>query len=318
MIPLLILILWAIAGDADPAIAPLGIRRHISSLLGGSSSGRPSSGGSNSMVMDVFYVSHGSPMLPFEEIPARDFFKGMAKLVKHKPKAILMVSGHWETRDPMVSTTARNPTIHDFYGFPRELYELKYEAPGAPDVARRAKQLLQDAGFKQAGEDPKRGLDHGAWVPLWLAFPDADIPVFQLSLQSHKDAAYHYRLGRALTPLTREGVLIIGSGTTTHNLRHMLPTVPDWGKAFDDWLYDCLIHQRYDEVTQFMDKAPYAKLNHPTPDHFLPLLVALGAAGEGATAQAIHRSWHGSFSMASYVFKPAVGAPGPQQQQQEL
>lgn len=245
-------------------------------------------------------------MLPFENIPARDFLKGLSKLVGRRPKAILVVSGHWDTREPMVSTTPTNPTIYDFYGFPRELYQLKYDAAGAPEVARRAKQLLLEAGFK-ASEDPRRGLDHGAWVPLWLAYPEVDVPVFQVSLQSNRDAAYHFKLGRALSPLKDEGVLIFASGTTTHNLREIIfDRTPSWAKAFDEWLYDCLTHQRYDDVVDFMNKGPYAKKNHPTPDHFLPLIVALGAAGEGAISEAVHRSFHGSFSMTSYVFKPAV------------
>ncbi|KAJ7556387.1 hypothetical protein O6H91_05G080600 [Diphasiastrum complanatum] len=264
----------------------------------------------NSEVMETYYVSHGSPMLPLEETPATQFFKGLGNSIKQKPKAILVVSGHWNTRELMVNSGAKHSTIHDFYGFPRELYQLRYDAPGAPEVAKRVQELLQEAGYKSV-EDPKRGLDHGAWIPLLLMYPKADIPVIQLSLQPQKDGLHHYNVGRALAPLTKEGVLIIGSGTTTHNLRSIgsYETTPTWAKAFDSWLNDALINGRFDEVIHYLEKGPHAETAHPTPDHFVPLLVALGAAGEGAKTKRVHHSWElQTMSMASFSFTPVASS----------
>ncbi|CAN6458433.1 unnamed protein product [Victoria cruziana] len=184
--------------------------------------------------------------------------------------------------------------------------QLKYPAPGAPELARRVKELLQGAGFKKVKEDKSRGLDHGTWVPLMLMYPNADIPVCQLSIQLHKDAGYHYNMGKALSPLREEGVLVMGSGSATHNLRTMMPdgTPPSkWAIDFDTWLKDSLLNGRYEDVNDYLNKAPYAKMAHPWPDHFYPLHVAMGAAGEEAKAELLHHSWtNGSMSYASYRF----------------
>lgn len=220
-----------------------------------------------------------------------------------------MVSGHWDTREPAVNVVDRNDTIYDFYGFPDPMYKLKYTSPGAPELAKRVKELLLASGFKQVHEDKKRGLDHGAWVPLMFMYPEADIPVCQLSIQSDKDGTYHYNMGRALAPLKEEGVLIIGSGATTHNLRAIQPNdspTPSWAIEFDAWLKDALLQGRYEDVNQFDVKAPHAKKAHPRPDHFFPLHVAMGAAGENAEAKLVHHSWsNGTLSYASYQFTAA-------------
>lgn len=247
-------------------------------------------------------------MLPLEDIPARDFLRQWRDHLPEKPKAIVAVSAHWNTAHPSVTTAAQNTTIHDFYGFPPELYKLQYSAPGAPELARQVKGLLQAAGFNSVQEDAKWGLDHGAWVPLYLMYPDMDIPVCQLSVQPQKGGLHHYNLGKALSSLRNEGVLIMASGSATHNLRYISSsnTVPAWASAFDNWLNDALINGRFEEVIEFEKYAPDAKKAHPSPEHFYPLLVALGAAGEDAKARRIHASWaHATLSMACFSFNAA-------------
>uniref|UniRef100_A0A0C9QLF7 TSA: Wollemia nobilis Ref_Wollemi_Transcript_28368_1092 transcribed RNA sequence n=1 Tax=Wollemia nobilis TaxID=56998 RepID=A0A0C9QLF7_9CONI len=258
---------------------------------------------------NTYFISHGSPFIVVEDIPAANFLRNWSKIEPKKPKAILIISAHWETSEPTVNVVTRNSTIYDFYGFPTQLYQMSYDAPGAPELGKRVKELLMKAGFKTVLEDPRRGLDHGAWMPLSLMYPDAGIPVCQLSVQTHKNGAHHYMMGRALAPLRAEGVLIIGSGSATHNLmtlRDPSALPPARAKAFDGWLTEALINGRYDEVNNFEEKAPYARQAHPEPDHFYPLHVALGAAGEGATAELMHTSWSlDSLSYSSYVFNSA-------------
>jgi len=249
-------------------------------------------------------------MQAFENTPATDFLKSFSNLHMHeRPKAIIAISGHWDTAVPSVTVASRNSTVHDFYGFPKVAYELEYTAPGAPELAKRVKELLLKAGFKTVVEDNKRGLDHGAWIPLMLMYPEADIPVIQLSVQSSKDGAHHYKLGRALTSLKDEGYLILGSGTATHNLRQLdrnATGVELWVKEFDQWLYESLTNNRYEDVINWSTKAPHARRAHPSSDHFMPLLIALGAAGEAPTSERIHSSFElGTLSMASFAFDGA-------------
>ncbi|KAG6517352.1 4,5-DOPA dioxygenase extradiol-like isoform X1 [Zingiber officinale] len=259
--------------------------------------------------MDTFFLSHGSPMLSVDEsLPARHFFESWrSKVLPAAPTAILVVSGHWETASPTVNAIdGSSDTIHDFYNFPKRLYEFKYPAPGAPHLARRVKELLQNAGFEHVKEDNARGLDHGAWIPLMLMYPEADIPVCQLSVQTQMDVTHHFNMGKALAPLRDEGVLIIGSGSATHNLRMLSREngpVAQWASDFDTWLKEALLSGRYNEVNNYMEKAPNARMAQPWPDHFYPLHVALGAAGERAKADLIHHSWSNSnLSYASYRF----------------
>ncbi|PON68267.1 Extradiol aromatic ring-opening dioxygenase, DODA type [Trema orientale] len=257
---------------------------------------------------ETFFISHGSPTLSIDDsLPARHFLKSWKdKVFPTTPNSILVISGHWETSVPTVNVVAhRNDTIHDFYNFPKPMYQLKYPAPGAPQLARRVKELLLSSGLERVDEDAKRGLDHGAWVPLMLMYPDAQIPVCQLSVQTQRDATYHYDLGKALAPLKDEGVLIIGSGSATHNLRALRSqdSVLPWASEFDTWLKHALLQGRYDDVNKYEEKAPHAKMAHPRPDHFYPLHVAMGAAGERAEAKLIHHSWSlGTLSYASYQF----------------
>ncbi|XP_020089165.1 extradiol ring-cleavage dioxygenase-like isoform X1 [Ananas comosus] len=262
--------------------------------------------------MDTFFVSHGSPTLAVDEsIPARGFLRSWrSRVLEAAPRAILVVSAHWDTRDPAVNGAvdgaAPHDTIHDFYGFPTPMYQLKYPAPSAPNLAKRVKELLEGAGFGRVREDASRGLDHGAWVPLMLMYPEANIPVCQLSIQSRKGAAYHYNMGKALAPLRDEGVLVLGSGNATHNLRSIGPDggpIAKWAEGFDTWLKESLINGRHDDINNFEERAPYGKMAHPWPDHLFPLHVALGAAGVKAKAELIHHSWTNcTISYASYRF----------------
>ncbi|RDY08237.1 4,5-DOPA dioxygenase extradiol, partial [Mucuna pruriens] len=267
--------------------------------------------GKKMALKETFYISHGSPMLAIDDsIPAWKFLKSWKEVFPQKPSAILVISGHWDTDVPTVNVVDHNETIYDFYGFPKPMYKLKYPAPGAPHVAKRVKELVQASGLSRVNEDRKRGLDHGTWVPLMLMYPEADIPVCQLSVSSDRDGTYHYNLGKALAPLKDEGVLIIGSGSAIHNLRAIGPRgspAAPWALEFDSWLKNSLIQGRYEEVNQFDEKAPHAKLAHPWPDHFFPLHVAMGAAGENSKAKLVHDSWDGgSISYASFGFTAAT------------
>ncbi|GMG99873.1 hypothetical protein Nepgr_001713 [Nepenthes gracilis] len=264
-------------------------------------------------IKETFYISHGSPTLSIDEsLPARKFLQSWGeKIFTQRPTSILVISGHWETDEPAVNAVHFCDTIYDFYGFPKPMYQLKYPAPGAPDLAKRVKQLLKASGFETVHEDTKRGLDHGAWVPLMLMYPEADIPVCQLSVQTHRDGTYHYEMGRALSPLKEEGILVIGSGSATHNLkapRHEDGKMVPWAEEFDKWLEEALLSGRYEDVNHYEEKAPHAKLAHPWPDHFYPLHVAIGAAGDKSTAKLLHRSWSGgSLSYSSYRFTSKSG-----------
>lgn len=249
-------------------------------------------------MLPTLFVSHGAPTLPLSHSPATEFLKHLADHLP-RPKAILMASAHWETARPAVNAVARNDTIHDFYGFPRGLYELRYPAPGDPALAARIVDLLGQAGL-QGGIDTTRGLDHGAWVPLMLAYPHADIPVLQLSMQTRLGPAHHERLGAALATLRGEGVLVIGSGSWTHDLRRFrgqaedAPEQPDV-TAFADWMDKAVREGRRQDLIEYRRRAPHAADNHPTEEHLLPRYVALGAAGPDAKAERLHSS--GMFSM---------------------
>jgi 4,5-DOPA dioxygenase extradiol len=253
--------------------------------------------------LPALFISHGSPMLVFEDIPARRFIAGLGRQLE-RPKAILCVSAHWETERPTVSTAAAPETIHDFQGFPDELYRLRYAAPGAPALARRTGELLEDGGIG-AGIDGDRGLDHGAWNPLLLLYPQADVPVTQLSIQAHLDPAHHAKIGRALQPLRREGVLVLASGGAVHNLRqfHIDRERPAaWAVSFDDWLAERIAAGDEESLVAYRRHRPDGRLGHPRDEHLLPLFVALGAGG-GVAGRPLHRSFaHGSLSMAAFAW----------------
>ncbi|MEN9226985.1 MAG: class III extradiol ring-cleavage dioxygenase [Thermostichus sp. HHBFW_bins_43] len=268
------------------------------------------------------FISHGAPTLPLESGPVVQFFKTLGSLLP-TPRAILVISAHWETPEPTVSAAPQPATIHDFYGFPPPLYQLHYPAPGDPALANRVQAMLTAAGIPTQ-IDPNRGLDHGAWNPLLLIYPEARIPVVQLSIQPQKDPAYHYHLGQALQPLRAEGVLILASGGATHNLRELiapawrrpLPTAgwsetqaeftdkpPAWVAHFDQWLSQTISSGQVQELLDYRTLAPEAVRNHPREEHLLPLFVAAGAGGPANTwAQLFQGYTYGVLSMAAFRF----------------
>jgi 4,5-DOPA dioxygenase extradiol len=254
----------------------------------------------------AIFVSHGSPTMPLERSAANEFLRGLGQSLG-RPEAILVVSAHWDTGRPAVSAAKNPETIHDFYGFPPELYRLRYPAPGAPKLAERAAGLLEAKGLK-TDIDPGRGLDHGAWTSLMLMYPAADIPVTQFSIQSHLGPAHHVRLGEALRPLREEGVLVFASGGATHNLRELSrqrgnPVPQPWAVEFNEWLADALLSRRTDDLVAYRERAPHAVRNHPTDEHLIPLFVALGAGDPGGTTQRLHSSIDsGVISMDAYRF----------------
>jgi 4,5-DOPA dioxygenase extradiol len=222
-----------------------------------------------------------------------------------RPRAILCVSAHWLAERPTLSLAAAPETLHDFTGFEPALYELSYPAPGAPELARRTAARLEAAGLA-CDLAPERGLDHGAWEPLMLMYPEAEVPVAQLSLRAGADAAAHLALGRALAPLRAEGVLVVGSGTATHNLaqwRADAAATPDWAVAFDDWLAAAVTEGDAEAIADYRARAPGAALAHPSEEHFLPLPVAMGAGGADGKSAVLHRGFsYGSLSMAVFAF----------------
>lgn len=257
--------------------------------------------------MPALFVSHGSPMLALEpHRPAHQFLRGAAQHWP-RPEAILAVSAHWETEAPEVGAASKPSTIHDFYGFPPALYQMQYPAAGAPALASRIKALLEADGHPSR-LDHERGLDHGAWSPLALIYPQADIPVLQLSLQPQRGPEHHAAIGRALAPLRDEGVLIFATGSLTHNLRELSRDdsrgVPDWAEQFAGWMADKLESRDDAAVLDYRRQAPHAARNHPTDEHLLPLHVALGAATPGRPPERLHASFaHGSLAMDTYMFQ---------------
>jgi aromatic ring-opening dioxygenase catalytic subunit (LigB family) len=241
--------------------------------------------------MPVVFAPHGGGPWPFVDVGLgskpeldllADYLKSLRELPSEPPKALLVVSAHWEESVPTVMTSAAPPMLYDYYGFPPESYELTWPAPGHPGVAARVRELLGAAGFSTA-EDSARGFDHGTFVPLKLTYPGAEIPALQLSLKRGLDPAEHLAMGRALAPLREEGVFIIGSGMTFHNLRAFRsPDSRPISEAFDAWLREAATDvpaARDRKLTEWA-AAPSARAAHPREEHLLPLMVVAGAAGE--------------------------------------
>jgi len=227
-------------------------------------------------LIPTIFVAHGSPMLALDDKAGATYQQWAQSLPQ--PKALLVVSAHWEADELELGETGRHDNlIYDFYGFPDALYELQYPAPGAPQLAETVSALLRDS---YPLRKTTRGLDHGVWVPLLRMWPDANIPVLQLALpRSFEDRAL-FELGRRLAPLREQGVMIVGSGVLTHNLREAFAghhaTTPEWVQLFDTWVEQHA--KRPDSLITWRTEAPHAARNHPTPEHFLPLLVVAGAA----------------------------------------
>lgn len=252
----------------------------------------------------VFFISHGAPTFALDPGQLGAHLRAMGQQLGGI-KAVLVVSPHWQTRALQVLTTPKPETIHDFGGFPAALYQLQYPAPGQPELALEAQRLLAQAGWPVTA-DAKRGLDHGAWVPLWHLLPQAAAPVFQVSMPHQLDTAGALALGRALAPLRDQGVLIVGSGSLTHNLHDLQPpasAAAAYAVEFAHWIRNAVNRADVDALLDYRLRAPHAERAHPTQEHFLPLLVALGASQGAEAAQVIAGDiTYGVLSMESYVW----------------
>lgn len=258
--------------------------------------------------LPTLFVSHGAPTFALEPGQAGPQLARLGRALQ-RPRAVLVVSPHWMTRDVAVSTTPRPQTVHDFGGFPQALYALQYPAPGHPELAQAAASLLAQAGHRVA-LDPQRGLDHGAWVPLLHLFPLADVPVFQVSMPATLDAESAWQLGEVLSPLSEQGVLIVGSGSLTHNLyefRQGHGKHETYVREFAAWMAAAVLARDREQLVHALERAPHAARAHPTAEHLLPLFVAAGAAAGDAAASVLSGGiTHGTLSMDSFVF----AAPG--------
>ena len=241
------------------------------------------------MSLPTIFVPHGAPTFALRPGAAGAALATLAQNLE-RPKAILVISPHWETREPTVGSAPNLDTLYDFAGFPGELYTLKYPAHSDAAFAQQVAECLHRANIK-TNIDPHRGLDHGAWVPLRMMYPAGEIPVIPLSIKAHAGAAYHYALGQALHPLSKQGFLIIGSGSITHNLRDYmvcqqcnLPT-PEYVTRFANWIENTLQATDIETLINYRKKAAEATRAHPTDDHLMPFFVALGAAGDRPKAE---------------------------------
>lgn len=231
----------------------------------------------SSVKMPVIFAAHGAPIL-LDDLGWMGELRSWADAMP-RPKAVLMVSAHWEKRPTTLGATEPVPLVYDFYGFPERYYQTKYPAPGAPGLALRVRELLKQRSIPVA-DDPVRGLDHGAYVPLVAMYPAADLPVLQISMPG-LDAQDLFQFGRALAPLRDEGVLLFGSGFLTHNMRYAFRRgTPDWAREFDDWAESALTAFDTDSLIDFQVRAPSAKVALPTWEHYAPVLVAAGAAAD--------------------------------------
>jgi 4,5-DOPA dioxygenase extradiol len=223
----------------------------------------------------AIFLAHGAPVLTDDEVWVGEL-AAWAKALP-RPRAILMVSAHWEDRPLTIGATKTVPLVYVFYGFPQRFFDVTYASPGAPELAARVRGLLDGAGIAHR-DDPERGLDHGAYVPLLCMYPGADVPVLQISMPS-LDPRELFDVGRALAPLRDDGVLVIGSGFLTHNMRYAFrPGTPAWATEFDDWVRDAIARRDVDALIDFEQKAPAAKTALPTTEHYVPLLVAFGTS----------------------------------------
>jgi aromatic ring-opening dioxygenase catalytic subunit (LigB family) len=261
--------------------------------------------------MPVVFIPHGGGPWPFVDtgFPREDvadlaaYLRSVRDVPPTRPNALLVISAHWEEAEPTVMTAERPPILYDYYGFPPESYEITWPAPGDPQLARRVQQLLRLAGFATAADDA-RGFDHGTFIPLKLTYPDADVPTIQLSLRRGLDPAEHIRLGHALIPLRDEGIFIIGSGMTFHNLRSFRdPRSRAVSETFDAWLRESMMLDAEARATSLSrwSAAPAARAAHPREEHLIPLMVATGAAGTDRASLGYSGSF-GGIRLSAYHF----------------
>ena len=257
----------------------------------------------------VLFVPHGAPTFALHPGAAGAVLATVASTLP-RPRAMVILSAHWDTVTPTVGFADRPETIHDFWGFPEALYTLRYPATGCREAAQEVVAAIQTAGLP-VQTDPQRGLDHGAWIPLRLMFPDADVPVIPLSIQSQGGTEAAYRLGQALAPLVAQGFLVIASGNLTHNLRDFQIAsrnggqTPAYVRQFTDWIADRLMAHDIPALLDYRRQAPGAVQAHPTDEHLLPLYAALGAAGNVAKIQRLHAGIDDYvLAMDAYAFLP--------------
>jgi aromatic ring-opening dioxygenase catalytic subunit (LigB family) len=263
--------------------------------------------------LPTYFISHGGGPWPWmDEMrasmqPLADSLADIPRQLGSTPQAVLMVSGHWDAPDFTVMSSPQPPMLYDYAGFPPHTYSIHYRAPGAPALALRVQWLVEAAGMP-VRLDAERGFDHGCFVPMQVMVPDASVPVLQLSLRTDMDPAAHLALGRALAPLRREGVLIVGSGLSYHNLRRLGAAAQAPSAAFDAWLQDTLAAEPAERSQRLTDweRAPSARLSHPREEHLIPLLVALGAA----EAEVAHGIYHEVSSFVGTVSSFRFGAAG--------
>jgi aromatic ring-opening dioxygenase catalytic subunit (LigB family) len=262
--------------------------------------------------LPTYFISHGGGPWPWmKEQMNGNYDRLEASLQRMRlelgsaPRAVLVISGHWEEPDFTVMATAQPSMIYDYGGFPEHTYRIKYPAPGSPQTAERVRQLLSAAGLA-VRVDSERGFDHGTFSPLAVIYPQADVPVLQLSLKSGYDPKQHLAVGRALMPLRDEGVLIVGSGLSYHNLRQFGPQAKPASTAFDQWLEQTLVQASPDERSARLiewEAAPAARIAHPREDHLLPLMVAVGAAGNDPATRVYHEdAFMGGIAVSSFRF----------------
>jgi aromatic ring-opening dioxygenase catalytic subunit (LigB family) len=258
----------------------------------------------------TYFISHGGGPWPWIEAMRAEFapleasFAAMPSQLPAPPKAVLMISGHWEAREVRVMHSAQPPMVYDYTGFPEHTYAIRYPAPGAPALAERAADLIGAAGLPVALDDAQ-GFDHGTFVPAYLMYPKADVPVFQVSMMEDYDPQAHFALGRALAPLRDEGVLIVGSGLSYHNLRLFGPGAREPSEAFDAWLNATLARDPASRTAALLDweAAPHARTCHAREDHLVPLFAALGAAEDAPATQVFHQKMiFGGVTASSWRF----------------
>lgn len=255
------------------------------------------------------FISHGAPNLVIDDTPASQFIRSYGASLA-RPARVVVASAHFEAETALVTADRSPEMIYDFNGFEPELYRMRYPAPGDPALAERVVDLLSDNGIDSALAHD-RGYDHGTWVPLMLLLPDADVPVVQLSVSPRKGAEYHYRLGQALRPLGEENILVIGSGSLTHNLAVLFRNgldnqakTSDWVETFAEWMHRNVGAGAVEALIDYRSQAPYAVENHPSEEHLLPFFVAAGAARSGGRqGERVHASTaFGVLSMDAYAF----------------